>query len=125
LLLSAFAAVALTLAMIGVFGLLAYDVAQRTQELGIRLALGGQPSDVRALILKNGLRLVVTGLLIGIPGAIIAGTWLNSVLFQVAPTDLVTLGASVGTLLVVSLLACSIPARRATRIDPMVALRTE
>jgi putative ABC transport system permease protein len=125
LLLSAFAAVAITLAMIGVFGLLAYDVAQRAQELGIRLALGGQPRDLRALILRSGLKLVGAGMLIGIPGSIAAGMWLRSVLFQVAPTDLVTLSVSAATLLLVSIAACGIPARRATRIDPMVALRAE
>ena len=124
-LLSAFALVALTLAMIGVFGLLAYDVAQRTPELGIRLALGGQPRDLRALILKNGLTLVAAGLLLGLPAAILAGRWLQSVLFEVSPADPVTLAVSAGTLIAVSLVACGIPARRATRIDPMVALRTE
>ncbi len=124
-LLSAFAAVALTLAMIGVFGLLAYDVAQRTPELGIRLALGGQPRDLRALVLKNGLQLVGAGLLLGVPAAILAGTWLQSVLFQVSPADPLTLFTSAGTLIIVSLIACSVPARRATRIDPMVALRME
>jgi putative ABC transport system permease protein len=117
--------VAITLAMIGVFGLLAYDVAQRAQELGIRLALGGQPRDLRALILRSGLKLVGAGMLIGIPGSIAAGMWLRSVLFQVAPTDLVTLSVSAATLLLVSIAACGIPARRATRIDPMVALRAE
>jgi putative ABC transport system permease protein len=124
-LLFAFAAVALTLAMIGVFGLLAYDVAQRTPELGIRLALGGQPSDLRALVLRNGLQLVGAGLLLGVPAAILAGTWLQSVLFQVSPADPLTLISSAGTLVVASLIACGIPARRATRIDPMVALRME
>ena len=124
-LLSAFAAVALALATIGVFGLLAYDVAQRTSELGIRLALGGQPRDLRSLILKNGLRLVAAGLVLGTPAAIAAGTWLSSVLFQVSPADPLTLVGSAGILVVVSLIACGIPARRATRIDPMVALRTE
>jgi putative ABC transport system permease protein len=124
-LLAAFALVALTLAMIGVFGLLAYDVAQRTPELGIRLALGGQPRDLRALILRSGLRLVLVGLLLGTPAAIATGTWIGSVLFQVSPADPVTLITSAGILVFVSLVACGIPARRATRIDPMVALRTE
>jgi putative ABC transport system permease protein len=124
-LLAAFALVALTLAMIGVFGLLAYDVAQRTPELGIRLALGGQPRDLRALILRSGLRLVLIGLLLGTPAAIATGTWIGSVLFQVSPADPVTLITSAGILVFVSLVACGIPARRATRIDPMVALRTE
>jgi putative ABC transport system permease protein len=124
-LLSAFAAVALVLAMIGVFGLLAYDVAQRTPELGIRLALGGQPRDLRALVLRDGLILVGAGLLVGTPGAIIAGALLRAVLFEVSPFDPVTFASSVGLLGGVSVLACTIPARRATRIDPMTALRIE
>ncbi len=124
-LLAAFAAVALALAMIGVFGLLAYDVAQRTPELGIRLALGGQPHDLRALILRSGLTLVASGLLIGTPAAIAAGAWLRSALFQVAPVDPVVLIGAAGILLAVSLVACGIPARRATEIDPIVALRAE
>jgi putative ABC transport system permease protein len=124
-LLSAFAGVALVLAMIGVFGLLAYDVAQRTQELGIRLALGGQPRDVRTLIVRNGLKLVGLGLLLGLPIAVAGGLWLNSVLFEISPADPLTLVGSVAVLTLVALLACAIPARRATRIDPMIALRAE
>jgi putative ABC transport system permease protein len=124
-LLSAFAAVALAMAMIGVFGLLAYDVAERTRELGIRMALGGQPRDLRALVLRSGLKLVGIGLLVGVPGSIVAGRLISNVLFMVSPADFVTLASSVATLVAVSVLACIIPARRATRIDPMVALRVE
>jgi len=124
-LLTAFAVVALLLAMIGVFGLLAYDVAQRTPELGIRLALGGQPHDLLALVLKSGMALVGTGLLIGTPGAIVAGTLLGGVLFEVSPTDPVTFMGAAAVLAGVAVVACAVPARRATRIDPMTALRTE
>ena len=124
-LLTAFAVVALLLAMIGVFGLLAYDVAQRTPELGIRLALGGQPRDLQALVLRSGMMLVGTGLLIGTPGAIVAGTLLSGVLFEVSPSDPVTFIGSAAVLAGVAIIACGVPARRATRIDPMTALRTE
>jgi putative ABC transport system permease protein len=124
-LLTAFAAVALLLAMIGVFGLLAYDVAQRTPELGIRLALGGQPHDLRALVLKSGMSLVGAGLLIGTPGAIVAGTLLGGVLFEVSPTDPITFIGAAAVLAGVAAIACAVPARRATRVDPMTALRTE
>jgi putative ABC transport system permease protein len=124
-LLTAFAVVALLLAMIGVFGLLAYDVAQRTPELGIRLALGGQPHDLRVLVLKSGMTLVGAGLLIGTPGAIVAGTLLGGVLFEVSPSDPVTFIGAAALLAGVAAIACAIPARRATRIDPMTALRTE
>jgi putative ABC transport system permease protein len=124
-LLTVFAVVALVLAMIGMFGLLAQDVAQRTQELGIRLALGGQPRQVHAMIVGSGLKLVIAGLAIGVPCALAAGRWLSSVLFQVSPTDPLTLVTATATLFVVSLAACSIPARRATRIDPLTALRAD
>jgi putative ABC transport system permease protein len=123
--LTAFAAVALLLAMIGVFGLVAHDVAQRTRELGIRLALGEQPGGVRALIIGGGFRLVVAGLVLGIPSALAAGRLLSSQLFNVSPADPLTLAAAAAILLAVSLAACAIPARRATRIDPVQALRSE
>jgi putative ABC transport system permease protein len=125
LLLSVFAAVALTLAMVGVYGLLSYTVVQRTPELGIRLALGGQPRDIRALIMHEGLRLALAGVLLGVPAALALAHALRTLLFGIATTDAVTLGAAVGTLLVVASIASYIPARRATRVDPMVALRTE
>jgi putative ABC transport system permease protein len=125
LLLSVFAAVALTLAMVGVYGLLSYTVVQRTPELGIRLALGGQPRDIRALIMHEGLRLALAGVLLGVPAALALAHALRTLLFGIATTDAVTLVAAVGTLLVVASIASYIPARRATRVDPMVALRTE
>ena len=125
LLLSVFAAVALTLAMVGVYGLLSYTVVQRTPELGIRLALGGQPGDIRLLILRDGLRLVAAGVLVGVPAALVLAHGLRTLLFGVAATDPVTLFGAVATLVAVAAIACYVPARRATRVDPMVALRSE
>lgn len=125
LLLSVFAAVALTLAMVGVYGLLSFTVLQRTPELGIRLALGGQPRDIRQLILQEGARLVAAGVLLGLPAALALAHALRALLFGVLPTDLVTLAGAVTTLVAVALIASYLPARRATRVDPMTALRSE
>jgi putative ABC transport system permease protein len=125
LLLSVFAAVALLLAMVGVYGLLSYTVVQRTPELGIRLALGGQPGDIRLLILREGLRLVLAGVLFGVPAAVALAHALRTLLFGVAATDAVTLLGAVAMLVVVASIAAYVPARRATRVDPMTALRSE
>jgi putative ABC transport system permease protein len=125
LIIATFASVAVMLAMIGIFGLVAHDVAQRTRELGIRLALGEQPSGIRALVIGDGFKLVLIGLVLGIPAALAAGRWLSSLLFNISPADPVTLLAAAATLVVVSLVACAIPARRATRIDPIATLRSE
>jgi putative ABC transport system permease protein len=125
LLLSVFAAVALLLAMVGVYGLLSYTVVQRTPELGIRLALGGQPGNIRLLILREGLRLVLAGVLFGVPAALALAHTLRSLLFGVSATDAVTLAGAVATLVAVASIATYIPARRATRVDPMEALRSD
>jgi putative ABC transport system permease protein len=125
LLLSVFAAAALILAMVGVYGLLSYTVVQRTPELGIRLALGGQPADIRFLILREGLRLVLAGVLVGVPAALVLAHGLRTLLFGVAATDAVTLFGAVATLVAIASIACYVPARRATRVDPMTALRSE
>jgi putative ABC transport system permease protein len=123
-LLSIFAAIAITLAVVGLYGL-AYVVAQRTFEWGIRLALGGQPSDVRRLVLRQGGgQLIAIGLLCGIPLAWIASQVLRRLLFGVEPGDPATIGASVVILGVSAFVGCYLPARRATRVDPAVALRT-
>jgi putative ABC transport system permease protein len=124
-LLTSFAGVAVLFAVIGVYGLLAYAVAQRTAELGIRLALGGQPHDLLALIVADGARLVLAGIVFGVPAAIGAATMLRSLLFGVAPADLVTISSAVAVMLIVGVAACYLPARRATRVDPLTALRTE
>jgi putative ABC transport system permease protein len=125
LLLSTFAAVAVGFAVIGVYGLLAYSVALRTPELGIRLALGGQPKDILFMILKDGSRLLVAGILAGVPAALAAGAALRSLLFGIPPSDAFTLTAAVAVMLVAGMAACFLPARRAMRVDPLVAVRTE
>jgi ABC-type antimicrobial peptide transport system permease subunit len=116
---------ALTLACIGLYGLLAYEVARRTREIGIRAALGAQSRDVLRLVGKQGLVLVAFGLVFGICAAIVFTRSLGNLLYGVRPSDPVTFLCVGGLLTLVALAACYIPARRATRVDPMVALRYE
>ena len=122
-LLAAFALLALVLAAVGIYGVLAYLVAERTAEIGIRMALGAERGRVVRLVLGQGLALVGAGLALGIAGALGATRALRTLLFEVAPHDAATYAAVAALLTLVALLACWIPARRATRIDPMVALR--
>ena len=125
LLLSAFAGAALLLAMIGIYGVTAYYVTQRTQEIGIRMALGAQMSDVLGLVLKGGMALSLFGIGAGLAGAFVLTRWMTTLLFGVKPTDALTFIAVSICLLVTALLACYIPARRATKVDPLTALRYE
>ena len=125
LLLGAFAAIALLLTAAGIFGVLSYLVTQRTREIGLRMALGAQPNDVLRVIVGQGLSLVLLGLCIGVAGALVVTRWISSVLFDVKPTDPLTFTAVAVLLAAVAFLASYVPARRAMRVDPMIALRYE
>ena len=125
LLLSAFAFAAVLLAAIGLYGIMASAVSHQTRELGVRLALGATPDRLRAMILRQALTVAGAGALTGLLGALAGSRLITSMLFEVTPTDPVALLGACGLLLAVALLAAYIPARRATRVDPMVALRYE
>ncbi len=120
-----FAALALILACMGIYGVMAYSVAQRTSEIGVRMALGAQTGNVLALVLGEGLRLAVLGAAIGLAGSFFAARLLSGMLFGVAPSDPFTFASVAMVLVAVAMMACYIPARRATRVDPLVALRYE
>jgi putative ABC transport system permease protein len=124
-LLVVFAGIAVLLATIGVYGVVSYSVSQRTQEIGIRVALGAGSLDVSRLVLREGLLLGGIGVAVGLAAALASTRVLGSLLFEVTPTDPLTLGAVACLLLGVALAAAVIPARRATKVDPMVALRYE
>lgn len=125
LVLGLFAGLALVLASVGIYGVIAYGVAQRTQEFGIRIALGASRRDVLALVLGQGTRLTLLGIGLGILASLLVTRLLATLLYGVSPTDPFTFGAVALLLALVALVACYIPARRATRVDPMVALRYE
>jgi len=125
LLLGLFAGVALTLAFVGIYGVMAYSVVERTREIGVRMALGAQIHDVLKLILRNGIMLALIGIAIGLAASFALTRLMSNLLFAVTPTDGTTFVSIAGFLLIVALLACLIPARRATKVDPMVALRYE
>jgi len=114
-----------TLAAVGTYGVMSYSVAERTGEIGIRMAMGADTGRVLRLVLSQGLRLAVIGLALGLALAFVFTRFLSSFLFGVSQTDLVTFGSVPAVLLVVALLACLVPAFRATRVDPVTALRHE
>ena len=124
-LLGLFSTIALLLSAAGIYGVTAYAVAQRTHELGIRLALGAQLGDVLRLILKQGLTMIVVGLVIGLAAAFALTRFLKALVFDVSTTDPLTFVVITLTLALVGLAACYVPARRATMVDPLVALRYE
>lgn len=125
LMLGIFAAVALIVAGVGVYGVVSYAVSQRVHEFGIRVALGAGPADLVRLVLGQGMRLATLGVAVGIIGALGVTRLLKSLLYDIKPTDPLTLVIVAVVLAAVALLACYIPARRAMRVDPMVALRHE
>jgi predicted permease len=123
--LGTFAAIALLLAAVGVYGVLSYVVARRTREIGVRMALGAEPGAVRRMVLRQGLTWGATGAAAGVVLALLGARLLRSIVYGISPTDPATFAGVLGTLLVVALLAAALPARRATRVDPMACLKAE
>ena len=121
----ALAAVALLVAGIGIYGSLAYAVAQRSHEIGLRLALGAQPSSIARRVVRDGVAIAVAGLIPGLLVSIAAGRYLSSLLFGVSPSDPATIGITVGICATVSIFGALLPALRAVRVSPMSVLRSE
>jgi putative ABC transport system permease protein len=125
LLLGAFALVALALAAVGIYGVMSYTVGERRREIGVRVAMGARPGEVQALVVRQGMSVAAIGVTLGLAGSLAAARLLRSLLFGIGPADLPAFAAAVALLSAVAVLACYVPARRAARVDPMVALRYE
>jgi putative ABC transport system permease protein len=125
LLLSLFAGIALVLGVIGIYGVMSYAVAQRTREIGVRMALGASPGDARRMVLREGVSLAGVGIVLGVLAALVSTRALSGLLYGVTTMDPLTFGAVPIGLIVVALLASYHPARRATRVDPTTALRAD
>ena len=125
LLLTIFAGAALVLAAVGIYGVIAYSVTQRTQEIGIRMALGAQRTDVLGMVMRQSAALALAGIVIGAAGALALTRLMTDLLFEVKPFDPLTFLTVAAALGVIALLASFIPGHRATRVDPVVALRAE
>ena len=124
-LLAVFAAIALVLAVVGTYGVLAYQITERTREFGVRMALGAKATDIVRMVVRQGMAPAVAGVLLGLAGAAAATRLLETLLFETEPLDPVAFGGTAAVLLAAALAACLLPARRATRVDPSTALRTE
>jgi ABC-type antimicrobial peptide transport system permease subunit len=122
---AAFGALALIVAAIGLYSVVAYDVAQRRHEVGVRIALGARVADIVALVVRDGLRVVLVGVAIGIGLTLLAARWLGPLLFQVSPRDPVVFGAVVVVLIAVAFAASGVPAIHASRVDPATSLRSD
>jgi putative ABC transport system permease protein len=125
ILLATFAGIALLLATMGIYGVLAYFVSQREREIGVRVALGAASRDVLIMVMKQGMGLTLLGVAIGLIGGLALARLMKSLLFGVSASDPLTFAAVAALLTAVAMLACYIPARRATKVDPIVALRCE
>jgi putative ABC transport system permease protein len=124
-LMSVFALVALLLCASGVYGIISFTTAQRTREIGVRMALGADGPAIQRMVLREGSAVILAGVVMGIAGAIAGAQYLQTLLFEIKPGDPATIGSVTIALALVGLAACYVPARRATRVDPLIALRNE